>query len=79
MRSSARAMLTSPIDRRSVSNLALRCSERRVPAAGRRSRTRLRFENPVVYPCSSSMACVMPTRLGARSARGHGGGATSWA
>eukprot|EP00969_Alexandrium_andersonii_P006388 277196-Alexandrium_andersonii.AAC.1 len=59
--------------RKRVSNLALHSSERRVPAAGRRSRTRLRFKQPAVYPCSSSMACVMFARLGACSACRRGG------
>eukprot|EP00969_Alexandrium_andersonii_P324187 14324188-Alexandrium_andersonii.AAC.1 len=65
MRSSARAMLASPRDRSSISNLALHSSEWRVPTAGRRSRTRVRFKHPAAYPCSSSMACVLFTRLGA--------------
>eukprot|EP00969_Alexandrium_andersonii_P180868 7992519-Alexandrium_andersonii.AAC.1 len=54
MRSSARAMLASPRDRRSASNLVLHSSEWRVPSAGRRSRTRVHFKHPAVYPCSSS-------------------------
>eukprot|EP00969_Alexandrium_andersonii_P285553 12624925-Alexandrium_andersonii.AAC.1 len=79
MRSSARAMLASPRDRSSASNLVLRSSERRAPTAGRRSRTRVHFKHPAVYPCSSSIACVMFTRLGACAARGRGSGAASWA
>eukprot|EP00969_Alexandrium_andersonii_P316977 14003812-Alexandrium_andersonii.AAC.1 len=42
IRSPARAMLASPRDRSNASNLALRSSEWRFPAAGRRSRTRAR-------------------------------------
>eukprot|EP00969_Alexandrium_andersonii_P277721 12276629-Alexandrium_andersonii.AAC.1 len=71
-------MLASPAALKSVSHLALRSSERRAPAAGRRSWARLRFKQPAVRPRSSSIACAMSTRLGACSAlcRG-GGGATS--
>eukprot|EP00969_Alexandrium_andersonii_P130003 5747440-Alexandrium_andersonii.AAC.1 len=61
------------MDRKRASNLALHSSEWRVPAAGRRSRTRLHFKQPAGYPCSSSMACVMPTRLGACSVCRRGG------
>eukprot|EP00969_Alexandrium_andersonii_P152435 6741137-Alexandrium_andersonii.AAC.1 len=67
------------MDRSNASNLALHSSAWRVPPAGRLSRTRARFRHPAVYPCSSSMDCVVYTRLGACSARGRGGGATSWA
>eukprot|EP00969_Alexandrium_andersonii_P164278 7260824-Alexandrium_andersonii.AAC.1 len=62
-------MLASPAALKSVSKLALRPSERRVPAAGRRSRTRLRLKQPAARPCSSSMACATFARLGACSAR----------
>eukprot|EP00969_Alexandrium_andersonii_P045647 2003484-Alexandrium_andersonii.AAC.1 len=56
------------------SNRERHSSEWRAPAAGRRSRTRLHFKQPAVYPCSSSMAWVMSTRLGARSVGARGGG-----
>eukprot|EP00969_Alexandrium_andersonii_P118006 5219457-Alexandrium_andersonii.AAC.1 len=62
-------MLASPRDRSNASNLALHSPEWRVPPAGRRSRTRVHFKHPAVYPCSPSIACVMFARLGARAAR----------
>eukprot|EP00969_Alexandrium_andersonii_P279973 12376671-Alexandrium_andersonii.AAC.1 len=66
-------MLASPTDRKRVSNLALRSSEWQAPAAGRRSRTRLRSKQPAVYQCCSSMACVLLTRRGACSVCRRGG------
>eukprot|EP00969_Alexandrium_andersonii_P027811 1213778-Alexandrium_andersonii.AAC.1 len=45
-RSSARAMLASPRALSRASNRARRSSECRVPAAGRRPRTRLHFKQP---------------------------------
>eukprot|EP00969_Alexandrium_andersonii_P017162 751110-Alexandrium_andersonii.AAC.1 len=45
-RSSARAMLASPRALSELSNRARRSSERRVPAAGRRSRALLHFKHP---------------------------------
>eukprot|EP00969_Alexandrium_andersonii_P283355 12526958-Alexandrium_andersonii.AAC.1 len=45
------------MDRSNVSNLALHSSEWRVPAAGRRSRTRVPFKHPAVYPCSAACFC----------------------
>eukprot|EP00969_Alexandrium_andersonii_P038612 1692314-Alexandrium_andersonii.AAC.1 len=75
--SSARAIFSSPAALSMLSNRARHSSEWRVPAAGRRSRTRLHFRHPAVYPCSSSMPWVMFTRLGARSDGARGGCATA--
>eukprot|EP00969_Alexandrium_andersonii_P005697 247137-Alexandrium_andersonii.AAC.1 len=69
-------MLASPEARRMLSNRERRSSERRVPAAGRRSRARLHFKQPAVQPCSSSIPWVILTRLGARSTGARGGNAS---
>eukprot|EP00969_Alexandrium_andersonii_P058733 2588449-Alexandrium_andersonii.AAC.1 len=67
-------MLASPEALKKVSKRALRSSEWRAPAAGRRSRARVRFKHPAVCPCSSSVAWVMFARRRVWAALALGGG-----
>eukprot|EP00969_Alexandrium_andersonii_P022127 968836-Alexandrium_andersonii.AAC.1 len=67
-------MLGSLFAREIASNRARHSSECLAPAAGRCVRAREHFGQFTAQPCSSSIACLMSTRLGAGAALARGCG-----